>query len=70
MPRIESKTDASLSIGLEFEENSPYQEGTILETYQKPEKLYFQEPRELENLVNMDRLVQKFLQKQADMENY
>ena len=31
--RIESKTDASPRIDLEFEENSPYQEGIISETY-------------------------------------
>ena len=26
-----------------FEENSPYQEGVISETYQRPDKSYFQE---------------------------
>ena len=55
-------------IDLEFKDNSPYQEGTISETYQRPDKSYFQELRELENLVNMDRLVQKFLPKQADID--
>ena len=44
-----------------------YQEGIITETYQRPDKSYFQEPRELENLVNTGRLVQKFLLKQADI---
>ena len=68
MPRIESKTDVSLRIDLEFEENLLYQEGIISETYQRPDKSYFQEPRELENLVNMGRLVQKFLLKQADID--
>ena len=34
--------------------------------YQRPDKSYFQEPKELESLVNMSRLVQKFLPKQAD----
>ena len=55
-------------IDLEFKENSLYQEGIITETYQRPDKSYFQEPRELENLVNLDRLVEKFLPKQADID--
>ena len=55
-------------IDFKFEENSPYQEGIIMETYQRPDKSHFQEPRELENLVNMGRLVQKFLPKQADID--
>ena len=57
-----------MRIDLEFEENSPYHEGIISETYQRPDKSYFQEPRELENIVNMGRLVQNFLMKQADID--
>ena len=55
-------------IDLEFKENLLYQEGIILETYQRPDKSYFQELEELENLLNMGRLVQKFLPKQADID--
>ena len=55
-------------IDLEFEENSLYQEGIISETYQRPDKSYFQEPKELENVVNTGRLVQKFLPKWADID--
>ena len=58
----------SQRIELEFKENSPYQEGIISKTYQRPVKSYFQEPKELENLVNMGRLIQKFLPKQADID--
>ena len=68
MLRIESKADTSPRRDLEFEENSLYQEGIISKTYQRPDKSYFQEPQELENLVNMDRLVQRFLLKKADMD--
>ena len=64
--RIESKADTSHRIDLEFEENSPHQEGIISKTYQRPDKSYFQKPKELENLVNTGRLVQKFLLKQTD----
>ena len=49
--RIERKTDASPRIDFEFEETSLYQEGIISETYQRPDKSYFQEPKELENQV-------------------
>ena len=35
--------------------------------YQRPDKSYFKEPQELENLINTGRLVQKFLMKQADI---
>ena len=55
-------------IDLEFEANLLYQEEIISETYQRPDKSYFKEPRELENLVNTSRLVQKFLPKQADID--
>ena len=68
LPRIESKTDVSPRIDLKFEENLLYHEGIISETYQRPDKSYFQEPRELENLVNIGRLVQNFLLKQADID--
>ena len=50
----------------EFEKNSLHQEGIISEFYQRPNKSYFQEPKDLENLVNAGNLVQKFLPKQTD----
>ena len=66
--RIESKEDVSPRIDVEFEENLPYQEGIISKTYQRPDKSYFQELKELENLVNTGRLVQKFFPKQAGID--
>ena len=51
----------------DFEDNSPFQEGLISETYQRPDKPYFHKPQELERLINTGRLVQKFLPKQADI---
>ena len=35
-----------------FEENFPRQEGVISEIYLRPDKSYFQEPPELQDLVN------------------
>ena len=55
--------DVNLEINTDFEENSPFQEGVILETYQRPDKSFFQELQELESLINMGRLVQKCLPK-------
>ena len=66
--KIENKTDSSPRIDLEFKENSLCQEGIISETYQRPDKSYFQELKELDNVVNMGRLIQKFLLKQADID--
>ena len=46
----------------------PFQEGVISETYQKPDKSFFQAPQELESLINIGRLVKKFLPKLADID--
>ena len=39
-----------------------------METYQRPDKSFFQEPQELESHIYAGRLVQKFLPKQADID--
>ena len=54
----ESKSDAGPKIDIEIEENSPHQEGIILEIYQRSDKSYFQEPKDLESLINTHNLVQ------------
>ena len=64
----ESKVDTSPKIYIELEENSLYQEGIISEAYQRPDKSYFEELKDLESLVNTSRLVQKFLPKQAEID--
>ena len=48
-------------INLGFEESSPFQEGIISEAYQRLDKSFFQEPKELNNLVNSGNLIKKFL---------
>ena len=57
--------DFSLELNIDFEDHSPFQEGVISQTFQRPDKSFFQEPQELEGL-NTDKLIQKFLSKQAD----
>ena len=58
----ENKPDAKPKIDIEFEENSPHQEGIISELYQRPNKSYFHEPKDLESLVDTSRLVKIFYQ--------
>ena len=51
MPRSQESSQTSPSpentssdINLDFVENSPFQEGVNSEAYQRPDKLFFQEP--------------------------
>ena len=53
---------------IDFEENSPYQEGIISETYERPDKSYIQEPMELKDLIDTTKLIQKFLPKQMNID--
>ena len=71
MPRSQESSQSSPSIeninpdiNLDFEENSPFQEDIISEAYQRPDKSFFQEPKEFNDLVNTSNLIQKFLPKQ------
>ena len=60
--------DLDLEINKDFEENSPYQEGTISEIYQKLDKTQLSEPPELADLINTNTVVQKYLSKQTDLD--
>ena len=51
-----------------MKKNSPYQEGIISEIYQRPHKSQIVDPPELADLVNTERVVQKYLPNQADMD--
>ena len=53
---------------LDFEENCPFQEGVISETFQRLDKSFFQDPKGLNNIINTGNLIQKFLPKQADID--
>ena len=65
---MKTNTTNKSSIDIEFEENLPHQEGIISEIYQRPDKSCFQEPKDLENLVETSKMVQKFLPKQSDID--
>ena len=43
--------DIDAELNTEFQENSPFQEGVILETYQRPDKYFFQEPQDWKALL-------------------
>ena len=65
IPQSLSAIDPELNTN--FEDNSPFQEGVISEMYQRPDKSYFQEPQELEGLINTGRFIQKFLLKETNI---
>ena len=56
------------NINFDFEENSPFQEGIMLETFQRLDKSFCQNPKELGDLINKENLVHKFLPKQTDID--
>ena len=69
MPRSQERSQSSSSveninpdINLDFKENSPFQ-GVISAMFQRLEKTFFQDPKELNDLINTGNLVQKFLPK-------
>ena len=60
--------DINPNINFDFEENSPFQEGVMSETFQRLDKSFCQEPKELGELINKGNFVHKYLQKQTDIE--
>ena len=67
MPYITESTNTNTDINLDFEENSPFQEGVISEAYQRPDKSFFQEPQELNALIITSNMIQKFLPKKKQI---
>ena len=68
---IDSQKDVletNIDRNVDIEENSPFQEGIISETYERPDKSYIQEPYELKDLIDTTKLVQNFLPKQMDID--
>ena len=58
----------SSSNNLDIEENSPFQEGVISETIQRPDKTFFQKPKSLDDIIDTGNLIHKFLPKQMDID--
>ena len=47
----QKEQNISPNINIDFEENSPFQEGIMSETFQRLGKSFFQNPKELRDLV-------------------
>ena len=69
MNRSQKGSQSSLSveninpdINLDFEENFPFQEGVISEMFQRPDKSFLQDPKELNDLINTNNLIKSFCQ--------
>ena len=60
--------DQNTKINLNIEENSPFQEGIILESIRRLDKSFFQNPKRLEDIIDTNNLVQKYLPKQMDID--
>ena len=60
--------DINPNINFDFKENSQFQEGIISETFQRLDKSFFQEPKDLGDLIDRGNLAQKFLPKQTDVD--
>ena len=56
------------NINFDFEENSPFQEGVMSETFQRPDISFFQEPKEFGDLINKENIIYKHLPKQTDID--
>ena len=61
-------TNQDISINLDIEENSPFQEGIISETIQRLDKTYFQNQKRLKDIIDMGNLIHKFLPRQMDVD--
>ena len=60
--------DINPNINFDFEENSPFQEGIMSKTFQRPDKSFFQEPKELGDHINKGKLIHRYLPKQVDID--
>ena len=63
-----NKINQNPNINFDFEENLPFQEGVISETIQRLDKSFFQNPKELEDLIDTGNLIHKFLPQQTDID--
>ena len=67
LSRSDLKVTAQIETNLDFEENSPHQEGIITEMYESPDKSHLEQPQELLDLVDSTKIIHKYLPKQVDI---
>ena len=63
-----NKISYNPNINLDFEENSAFHEGIMSKTFQRPDKSFFQNPKELREVINKENLIHNFLPRQADID--
>ena len=63
-----NKISYNPNINLDFEENLPFQEGIISERIQRLDKSFFQNLKELEDLIDKGNLIHRFVPKQIDID--
>ena len=63
-----NKINQHPNTNLDFEENSPFQEDIISETIQRPDKKFFQNPKEIEEHIYTGNLIHRFLPKQTGID--
>ena len=56
------------NINFDFVENSPFQGGIISETLQRPDKSFFQNPKELGDIIDKKNFIHKYLPRQTDID--
>ena len=64
----QSEQNINPNINLDFKENSPFQEGVMSETFQRLDESFFQNPKELGDLINKGNFIHKYLPKQTDID--
>ena len=68
IPQNIQEINPNPNINLDFEENSSFQEGIMSETFQRLDRSFFQNPKELGDLINEENLIHKYLPKQTDID--
>ena len=64
----QNEQDISPNINFDFKENSSFQEGIMSETFQRLDKTFLQNPKELGDLINKGNFIHKYLPKQMDID--
>ena len=68
--KLNSQNEQNISpnINFDFKENSSFQEGVMSETFQRLDKSFFQNPKELGDLIHEVNFVHTYLPKQTDID--
>ena len=64
----QNSQNISPNINFNFKEKPPFQDGIMSEEFQRPDKSFFQNPKELGDLINKGNFTHKYLPKQMDID--